>query len=97
MLDTFRSDLTAHDVTHEIPTIGVTETIPATAKIFRCSTGFIYELVKQKKLDLIKPGPKCSRITGASIVRQLNQRAKPDIGLPNLKQFTKAKSSARSA
>ena len=61
--------------------------IPATAYELSCSVTEVYELVKQKKLDLVKPGPKMSRITSASIMRLAAERAEPATNIPNLKQF----------
>jgi predicted DNA-binding transcriptional regulator AlpA len=61
--------------------------IPATAREFSASVSKIYELVNAGKLDLVKLGPKMSRITSESIERLLAERAKPDTNVPNLKQF----------
>jgi hypothetical protein len=61
--------------------------IPATAYELSTSVGGVYELVKAKKLDLVKLGPKSSRITGASIMRVAAERAEPATDVPNLKQF----------
>jgi hypothetical protein len=65
--------------------------IPVTARELSCSIGFVYELVGAAKLDLVKLGPKSSRITSASIERLLAERHKPDSNIPNLKQFKNSK------
>jgi hypothetical protein len=64
--------------------------VPATAYELQTSVGGVYELVHAGKLDLVKLGPKSSRITGESIMRLLAQRDKPDSNIPNLKQFKEA-------
>ena len=67
--------------------------LPAAMKLGRTadeldtSISGVYALVNAGKLDLIKMGPKSSRITGESVERLLAQRVKPDSNIPNLKQF----------
>jgi hypothetical protein len=46
-------------------------------------------LIKLRKLDLVKLGPKISRVTGASIGRVVAERTEPATGVRNLKQFQK--------
>ena len=55
---------------------------------------FIYDLVEQGFLDLVKLGGKSSRITTASVLRRARQRAKPSEHVPGLKQFADAEQSS---
>ena len=64
--------------------------IPVTADELSTSVGKVYELIDAGKLDLVKLGPKSSRVTGESIERLLAERAKPDTAIRNLKQFKKS-------
>ena len=64
--------------------------IPVTAHELSCSVSAVYGLVNAEKLDLVKLGPKSSRITGEAIERLLAERVKPDTDIPNLKQFKEA-------
>ena len=61
--------------------------IPATAHELSCCVGQVYDLVKAGRLVLVKLGPKASRITGESVLRLLEERARPATDIPNLKQF----------
>jgi hypothetical protein len=53
----------------------------------RCGERHIYGLVEQGLLDLVKLGSKSSRITTASVLRLVRQRAEPSAHVPGLKQF----------
>lgn len=77
------------------PKANANRKLPSALKIGRTadeldtSISGVYALVNAGKLDLIKMGPKSSRITGESVERLLAQRVKPASNIPNLKQFNK--------
>lgn len=81
----------ATEITRSLPLL---VKIPDAAHEMSASISKIYELVDTGVLDLVKLGPKTSRITGESIVRVLAQRDKPAADIPNLKQFKKGAAAA---
>ena len=81
----------SNEITRSLPLL---VKIPDTARELSTSISSIYELVEAGKLDLVKLGPKSSRITGESILRVLAQRDKPAADIPNLKQYKKGAAAA---
>ena len=57
-------------------------TFKQTSFQLQCGERFIYDLVEQGLLDLVKLGGKSSRITTASVLRLVRQRAKPSDTFP---------------
>ena len=56
-----------------------------------CSERHIYELEASGLLDFCKLGPKATRVTSASVMRLMAQRARPSGHVPGLRQFANAK------
>ncbi len=75
----------------ELPSLPLLLTIPDAAFLLSCCPRHVYELEALGLLDLVKLGPKATRVTTASVVRLIAQRAKPSAQIPGLKQFTDTK------
>jgi predicted DNA-binding transcriptional regulator AlpA len=65
--------------------------IPQTAAELSTSISTVYAMIGDGRLDLVKLGPKTSRITSESIARVLESRGEPAVNVPNLKQFKNSK------
>jgi hypothetical protein len=79
------------EITRKLPLL---MKLPDAADELSTSVSSIYGMVEAGLLDLVKLGPKSSRITGESILRVLSQRDKPAADIPNLKQFKKGAAAA---
>jgi hypothetical protein len=77
-----------HDQQSELPLL---LKIPRVSFHLSCSDRHTYELIDMGLLELVKLGPKASRITSASVLKLAAQRAKPADQVPGLKQYTQAK------
>jgi excisionase family DNA binding protein len=75
----------------EPPVIPLLLTVAAAAFQLSCSERHIYELEASGSLDFCKLGPKATRVTSASVMRLLAQRARPSGHVPGLRQFADAK------
>ena len=75
----------------ELPPLPLLLTIPNTGFQLGICERQVYELANKGLLDLVKVGPKSSRITTESVLRVARQRAKPAGHVPGLKQFADMK------
>jgi hypothetical protein len=65
-------------------------TLSETGFQLACSERHVYELEALGLLDFCKLGPKATRVTTASVLRLVHQRAKPSGNVPGLRQFATA-------